>query len=224
MPNKPACKVIIVGNSTVGKTTIVDCYARGGADPNVRATFGCNFSECAVCCGDDDDNPTRMILWDTAGQERFRSCTRGYFRDAEACIIVFSITDRKSFEDVPEWIEMCKQFSGNIPIILVGNKIDIYANRTVLSIEGEQLAAKFKLNAFYETSAFSGKNIAGIFHHTALLVSKEYCENTPQQSLAQIDISNSEKPASTDSCCSGMFSSCADQEERKNYYYRFHHS
>lgn len=95
-------KVVIVGDSGVGKTSILFRYVQGQFNENVQPSFGAGFKTKDVPC-DDQGNTVKLYLWDTAGQERYNSLTKLYFKQANAAIIVYDITDKESFAKAQRW-------------------------------------------------------------------------------------------------------------------------
>ncbi|XP_071476433.1 ras-related protein Rab-7L1-like [Diadema setosum] len=121
-------KVIIVGDSLVGKTTFVHRYVSGKFDPGFKTTVGVDFALKKIQRSEDDI--VRLQLWDIAGQERVSSLTRVYYKDASACVIMFDITSRKTFNSVMNWKKDVDKkvtlSNGNpVPCLLLANKIDL---------------------------------------------------------------------------------------------------
>jgi GTPase SAR1 family protein len=109
-----------------------------------------------------------MQIWDTAGQEKFRSIVQQYYKGAMGIILTYSVTDKRSFQNIEGWM---KQIAVNAPdavIVLVGNKADLN-ERQVQTEDGQQLAEKFGLK-FYETSAKVGTNVEEVFHDVAIMI------------------------------------------------------
>ena len=152
------CNLLIVGDATVGKTCILRRFAQDKFTSNYISTVGIDFFTKDVLL---DDKKIHIKIWDTAGQERYRSLTQGFFRKAEGIIIVYDITNEKSFNNLKFWIESIESNtssqSSKIPAIIVGNKIDIL-ERKVDKISAENLA-KDKNYKYFEVSAKSGINI-----------------------------------------------------------------
>ena len=117
-------KVVIIGDSNVGKTNILSRYNRNEFTVNSKSTIGVEFMNKYV---DFDNNVIKLQLWDTAGQERYRAITSAYYRGAHGIIMVYDITLYKSYENIKKiWIPQIKDnLAFNIPIILVGNKNDL---------------------------------------------------------------------------------------------------
>ena len=120
------CKLLVIGDSEVGKTSVLSRYTKDIFNLNYLATAGIEFFT-----KDDiiDNKIIRIELWDPAGQEKFHSLTAGFFRNAEGIIVMFDVTNPISFENIRNWVESIKAHMsseiGIIPVIIVGNKIDL---------------------------------------------------------------------------------------------------
>jgi Ras-related protein Rab-1A len=145
-------KVLLVGNSGVGKSTLVERYVDDKFNELHLATIGVDFKIKTLFL---DDKIVKLQIWDTAGQERFRSITTSYYRGAHGIFIVYDVTNRTSFNDVKNWIREAGIFH-ILPknILLVGNKIDYVSKRQVSTEEGIQLSESLGCS-FIETSAKS---------------------------------------------------------------------
>lgn len=164
-------KVASLGNCGVGKSTLI-AYLSQGEFRHCTATVGVDFVTKTLTVGDE-----RVVfqLWDTAGQEKFHSVTMAHYRRADAFIIVYDVTNAKSFKDVLSWVNIIKAaIRDDSPVImLIGNQCDKVNNRVVSKEDGLRMAAG--LNAvFAETSAFSGSNVMEAHANLAqLLLQKE---------------------------------------------------
>ena len=170
-------KLIIIGNNSVGKSSVVKSFDGGYFNHQYHSTIGIDFASKIVTL--NDNTPVKLQIWDTAGTERFRCIVRNYYRDCIGGIIVFDITDRKSFENVKTWHnDLLKYTNKNIDqvtILLVGNKNDL-DNRIVNEIEANELARE--LGMFYiETSAKLNTNITDLFHLISENIYKKILNN-----------------------------------------------
>ncbi|NXV94780.1 RAB42 protein, partial [Calonectris borealis] len=158
-------RVIVLGDAAVGKSSLLRCFAegagRGAATP--CPTVGVEFYSRTVLL--PPAGKAKLQLWDTAGQERFRSITRSFYRSAAGVLLVFDLTNRASFEHVPEWY---REAAGDRPpaFVLVGHKCDLAAERAVSAEEAGHLAASLGM-AFVETSARSNLNVELAFQTLA---------------------------------------------------------
>ena len=114
-----------------------------------------------------EDRTVRLQLWDTAGQERFRSLIPSYIRDSSVAVVVYDITNKKTFENTRKWVDDVRGERGNdVIIVLVGNKTDLNDKREVTTQQGEEEAKKNNL-MFIETSAKVGHNVKTLFKRIA---------------------------------------------------------
>ena len=153
------CKTIIVGNSGVGKTSIIQRYL-GNFDENERSTVGASFTNKPAKI----NNKTILFeIWDTAGQERFRSINSIFYQDASVCILTYDVTKNKSFQDLKDyWYNaVLEQSSSNIIFHVVGNKIDLFEKEEVdksevdkyceeIGAESSLISAKDENNAYVD--------------------------------------------------------------------------
>jgi len=150
-------KIILLGNSGVGKTNIASRYVRNNIDMMSRATIGVGFFNIGY-----EYEGTNIVveLWDTAGQEKFRSLVGIYYRGTNGIILCYDITNRKSFDDIiTSWFSEIDRFKhDNLIITLVGTKCDLVDSRQVEYSEGEELAKKYNLS-FFEVSSLQNINI-----------------------------------------------------------------
>ena len=152
------CQLLIIGDSTVGKTSILSRFTNGIFNSNYLATVGLDsFTKDEII----DDKTVRIKIWDTAGQERYKSLTKGFFRNAEGVMLVYDVTNSETYENLKFWLQSIKNNTspdmGEIPIILIGNKIDC-EDREVKHEEAENFW-KEQGYPYFETSAKTGENI-----------------------------------------------------------------
>ena len=115
-------KLLIVGNSSVGKSCILSRYCNDIFNEKFISTIGIDFNIKRIKVNNKN---IKLQLWDTAGQERFKSITVGYFRGSQGALVVYDVSDRKSFENVVNWIKDLKEHGNkNMDIFLIANKID----------------------------------------------------------------------------------------------------
>ncbi|EFO27861.2 Ras family protein [Loa loa] len=147
-------KIIFVGRSGVGKTSIILRHDGQGFYSKVSPTLGASFISSFLVL---DGKSVELQIWDTAGQERYASMLPMYLRNAVAAVIVYDITDRESFQEIKKWVNEVKRGS-TVPVSLfvVGNKLDLENARAVQCHEGAQYAEQIGA-AFHETSAMNGE-------------------------------------------------------------------
>ena len=158
-------KIIFVGDAGVGKTTIINRINDNKFQSAYDATIGVDFWPKKI---NFRGNEITLQIWDTAGQERYRGLIPSYVRNSSIVFIVFDITNRKTFESIPKWIELIKSIEKNI-LVLIGNKDDLEEKREVEEKEGNELAKKNEI-AYYELSAKKDNNndIKKIFFNTVI--------------------------------------------------------
>jgi len=149
-------KIMLIGDSNVGKTSIIKRYCKNIFSKSHISTVGIDLETKNIKIGKHIIN---LQLWDTAGQERYRVLSKNYYNNSDAFIIVYDITNLKSFESVKNWIEQIKEnASENVKSVLLGNKSDLEDKRVINEEKGKKLAKENNIN-FYETSAENGANI-----------------------------------------------------------------
>ncbi|XP_040295194.1 EF-hand calcium-binding domain-containing protein 4B isoform X2 [Bufo bufo] len=176
-------KIIMVGNSSVGKTSFLRRFCEDNFYPGTSATVGIDYSVKTVTV---DNCQVALQLWDTAGQERYRSITKQFFRKADGVIVMYDITSKDSFNAVRQWLTSVEEGAGeNIPILMLGNKIDIEREREVPCGLGEHLAKNCRL-LFYECSASSGHNVKESILHLAKIL-KEQEDKVREKTIHLLD-------------------------------------
>uniref|UniRef100_A0A8D3C658 Calcium release activated channel regulator 2Ab n=1 Tax=Scophthalmus maximus TaxID=52904 RepID=A0A8D3C658_SCOMX len=149
-------KVVLVGNSSVGKTSLLRSFCEGRFHAATTATVGVDYSVKTLTL---DNMQIAMQLWDTAGQERYRSITKQFFRKADGVVVMYDVTVEESFKAVQPWLVNVQEAAGEgIPVLLLGNKMDMDGEREVSFKDAEQLAHENKV-MFFEVSAYTGKNV-----------------------------------------------------------------
>ncbi|XP_067104406.1 RAB33B, member RAS oncogene family a [Osmerus mordax] len=151
-PRTRIFKIIVIGDSGVGKTCLTYRFCAGKFPEKTEATIGVDFREKVI---EIDGEKIKVQLWDTAGQERFRkSMVQHYYRNVHAVVFVYDMTSAASFRSLPAWIEECKQHAlgQEVPRILVGNKCDLQDSIQVGTDLAQQFADTHSMPLF-ETSA-----------------------------------------------------------------------
>lgn len=153
-------KVVIIGDSAVGKSNLLSRYARDEFNMHSKATIGVEFQTQTI---EIDGKEVKAQIWDTAGQERFRAVTSAYYRGALGALVVYDITRRTTFDSIPRWLEELQTHSDTtVARMLVGNKCDLGNIRGVSVEEGKALAEANGL-FFMETSALDSTNVKQAF-------------------------------------------------------------
>lgn len=158
-----AIKVVIVGNGAVGKSSMIQRYCKGTFTKDYKKTIGVDFLERQI---EMDGEDVRLMLWDTAGQEEFDAITKAYYRGAQACVLAFSTTDRDSFEAIHSWKMKVEDECGEIPTVLVQNKIDLM-DQTVVDPEEVDLLSRALGCRLMRTSVKDDINVNSVFRYLA---------------------------------------------------------
>jgi Ras-related protein Rab-22 len=185
-PKVPGCKVVLVGESAVGKTCIISRFISGAFDSNVSSTNGASYASKNVQYDKLGKN-LLLDVWDTAGQEKYRALTKFFYKDAKVAILVYDITRYDTFKSIKEfWYEQVKENGPkNIVIGIAGNKCDLYEKEEVNENEAREFAASIGA-IFALTSAQNNSGINELFRD----VGNKYLDPNFQQ---QMQIENEEK-------------------------------
>ena len=155
-------KVVLVGEASVGKTSIIQRYIDNSFSENNSSTIGLSYVSKKLSI---DKKNFRLDIWDTAGQERYRALTKVFFVDSQICILVFDITKKQTFEDIKNfWIKELENVSSsnNIILGLVGNKCDLSDNEEIIDSEIINYAQTIKAQ-YFKVSALAGVGINELF-------------------------------------------------------------
>lgn len=200
-------KIVFLGEQGVGKTSLITRFMYDTFDDNYQATIGIDFLSKTMYL---DDKTIRLQLWDTAGQERFRSLIPSYIRDSHVAIVVYDVTNRKSFEYIDKWVEDVKMERGeeNVILVIVGNKSDLVEERQVSTEEGKRKTAVLNAKLFIETSTKAGFNVKTLFKKVAKLLPEfQGAQSTPldndtnDKKPGVINISAPEESQQNSNCC-----------------------
>merc|ERR1712087_570555 len=180
-------KLVLLGDSRVGKSSVVIRFVKNEFDQYKFPTIGATFLTQSVSVG---NYLVKFEIWDTAGQEKYRSLAPLYYRGASAALVVYDITNRESFENARKWIEEVQTQEGSHVVIgLAANKVDLAANRKVSTDEGADFA-KNKNFIFFETSAKNSTNIKEIFRAIAEEVPKRQKPSKSKNIIVEPEPSN----------------------------------
>merc|ERR1712018_699029 len=167
-------KLLIIGNSSVGKTSFLFRYADDSFTSAFVSTVGIDFKVKTVF---RQDKRVKLQIWDTAGQERDRTITTAYYRGAMGFILMYDVTNEESFSSVHDWCTQIKTYSwDNAQVILVGNKSDMEDERVISFERGKQLADSLGLE-FFETSAKENINVRAVFERLVDIICDKMSES-----------------------------------------------
>ncbi|CAA0823557.1 Ras-related protein RABG3b [Striga hermonthica] len=168
MPKRSLLKIILLGDSGVGKTSLMNQYVNKKFRPQYKATIGADFVTKELQF--DVDKLVTLQIWDTAGQERFQSLGVAFYRGADCCILVYDVNIRKSFETLQNWHqEFLKQVDPmnpeKFPFVLIGNKVDVDGgnSRVVSEKTAREWCASKGNIPYFETSAKEDYNVDAAF-------------------------------------------------------------
>ena len=152
-------QLLVIGDSSVGKTSLITRYTNGTFKEEYLATVGLDYYSKVEAINNQTIN---VKLWDTAGQERYKALTQNYFRNAEGVLLTFDVTNTDSFNNLKDWIGSIKtnMESKNIflPLIIVGNKIDMEDSREINKEDADKFASDNNYK-YFETSAKTGEGV-----------------------------------------------------------------
>jgi small GTP-binding protein len=178
--NEPMFKAVLVGDGAVGKTSIRRNYLGKGFITSHLATIGVDFAQKYV---NIDNHTVRLVIWDLAGQTGFERVRKHYYQGCSALILVYSVVDRETFDNMTWWLVEAFKYNNSIPpTLILGNKIDLrndhLLRHEVSTKEGLEFKDKFidRLEipaVFHETSAKTGENIQEAFSDLTRLLLKD---------------------------------------------------
>lgn len=184
---KVLLKVIILGDSGVGKTSLMNQYVNKRFSNQYKATIGADFLTKEVMI---DDRLVTMQLWDTAGQERFQSLGVAFYRGADCCVLVYDVNSSKSFETLDSWrdeflVQASPRDPENFPFVVLGNKIDMEESKRMVSQKRAMTWCQSKGNIpYFETSAKEAINVEQAFREACVNALQGEAEGDPYADYA----------------------------------------
>ncbi|KAJ8273603.1 hypothetical protein GJAV_G00103490 [Gymnothorax javanicus] len=193
-------KVVLIGESGVGKSNLLSRFTKNEFNHDSRTTIGVEFSTRTVQL---DTLTIKAQIWDTAGLERYRAITSAYYRGAVGALLVYDITKHLTYESVERWLkELYDHADQHIVVMLVGNKTDLESVRTVPTEEAKDFAEKNNL-LFMETSALDSTNVENAFNNVLAEIHKKVAsKQVTRGSISAVTLSSPTTPE-------------ANQEEKK---------
>lgn len=193
-------KIVLTGDSSVGKSNLLSRYTRNEFNLDSRSTIGVEFAARSIQI---EGMTIKAQIWDTAGQERFQAITNAYYRNAVGALVVYDITKHKTFESLDRWLKELKDHADqNVMVIIVGNKSDLRHLRTVSTEESKMFSEKHECS-FIETSALDASNVEAAFEQILTEIYQTMSKRTalgqgasdgPGTAISTTDRINIEKP------------------------------
>ena len=179
-------KIVLIGDSTVGKTSLLYRFIEGRFIDSRLCTICADFKTKLITI--DESTIAKITIWDTAGQEKYKAITRNYYKDAHGIILVYDVTNKSSFKNLSNWLDDISNNNNlgeDLSIILVANKIDL-PYREVSIEEGDGFAKNNHL-LFIETSSKEGINVENVFQRLTkdILENNENLENEVNMSISE---------------------------------------
>ena len=182
-------KIIVIGDSSVGKSCLTTQAVRNNFMEFYQATVGFEFLTFNLRM---NSNVVKLQIWDTCGQEVYKSLISNFYRNCSLALIVYAINNRESFEHAENWLNDLKnQSNPNVRVFLVGNKSDLEVERKVTKEEAESYKEEKNLDVFMETSAKTGENSRKVMLEAAKVLYKDYLK--AKQNLGKGVVNESNK-------------------------------
>ena len=175
MSEERVYKILLLGDSMVGKTCFLLKYTDKSFQEIHMSTIGLDYRLKTLTL--KNRKTVKLQIWDTAGQDRFRSITKNYYKKANGIILIYDVTNKKSYKNISVWINQIKEEADpNVVIYLAGNKIDMEEERKIKTEEGEKLAEEYNF-PFKETSAKEDININETFEDLVEIIDEEFSKS-----------------------------------------------
>ena len=195
-------KILTLGDSTVGKTSIILRFTKDKYSQNRLATIGVDFKSQIMQV---DNSRVKVLIWDTAGQERFKNIASQYYNGGDGAILVFDITNKSTFDRITYWLDELNQKKNinEMALVLVGNKIDLKENREV-TFEDAELFAKQNNIKYFETSAEENIGIDEVMNYIVgecVSIIKKRNEDAFRESIQESNMILSNFNSKKKKCC-----------------------
>ena len=202
MSNEYITKILTLGDTTVGKTSIILRFTKEKYTENRLATIGVDFKSQIMQI---ENNRVKVLIWDTAGQERFKNIASQYYNGGDGAILVFDITNKSTFERISYWLNELNQKKDlkELALVLVGNKIDLKDNRQVSSEEAQSFAKQNNIK-YFETSAQENIGIDEVMNYIVgecVSIIKKRNEDAFRESIQESNMILSNFNSKKKKCC-----------------------
>ncbi|MEE9379094.1 MAG: GTP-binding protein [Candidatus Lokiarchaeia archaeon] len=164
-------KIMMLGDASVGKTSLTMRYISGYFMEDLKLTIGVDFYSKTTSF---KDKKVKLQIWDFGGEERFRFLLSQYSKGANGAFFLFDITNQTSLDHLPDWTQVIREHAGDIPIMLIGSKVDLNEFRAVLREDGILAAKKYNLASFVELSSKTGENVEKAFNVMTEILFEKY--------------------------------------------------
>jgi len=196
--NEIIIKLVIIGDSMVGKTNFLYRFVDGVFNAVHTSTVGFDFKP-KIHYMKNLNKKIKFYVWDTAGQEKYMAINKSLFQRVQGIILMYDISDESSFNNLPKWINLIKEYANNLPFILVGNKSDLQDNRKIPFEKGENYAKQNDIK-FLEASSKSGENVDKCFEIIGEIVMNNL-NNTKNENNNNYVISKTNSKKTKKKCC-----------------------
>jgi small GTP-binding protein len=163
-------KIMMIGDASVGKTSLTLRYISGFFLEDLKLTIGVDFYSKTI---NSNGKKIKLQIWDFGGEERFRFLLSQYCKGSNGAFYLYDITNSITLDHLPDWTQIIREYAGEIPIILIGSKLDLEEFRAVEKEKGISTTKKYNLEAFMELSSKTGENVEEAFEKiTEILIKK----------------------------------------------------
>ena len=161
----------MLGDASVGKTSLTMRYISGFFMEDLKLTIGVDFYSKTTGFR---DKKVKLQIWDFGGEERFRFLLSQYSKGANGAFFLYDITNQTSLDHLPDWTQVIREHAGDIPIMLIGSKVDLDEFRAVTRDDGILAAKKYNLASFVELSSKTGENVEKAFNVMTEILFEKY--------------------------------------------------
>jgi len=162
-------KIVLTGDGAVGKTSLINRFVTGSFTGDYKATIGVAITSKSLVVQDQE---IYLQIWDIAGQTLFRQFRKKFYTKAKGALLIFDLTVPKSLDNLYSWIEDIQDITGEIPFVLIGNKVDLKELRAISQQEiAGFLEDNISISAYFDTSALTGENVESAFHELVSQIS-----------------------------------------------------